>query len=280
MKRILLVLCLLTGPALIGIGTAHAQPSDLPQHRLLVSSHGVSAAAHVFSFCRAITQPVGGGLCADGPPTATSSVPAHGSGTVLLVTGVRADAIAGHVTRPGGSPVPLRIVPADTSGRRFIAVLPSGPPLPLLLVFIRYSGVAGAGGSTESGDAAFSVGLREHRHKRAVPKRLTARVSARCVRPRGRRRSCRLYQRGRIEPPARSAADCRGGRVLVRLIARRRTALRARARTSPDCRYRLRSRRFSLPRSARRVVVRTRFLGSSTLTRSEALSVRFRLTLR
>ena len=280
MKR-LLVLCLLTGPALTGVGTAHAQPSDLPQHRLLVSSHGVSAAAHVFAFCRAITQPVGRGFCADGPPTATSSVRAHGSGAVLLVTGVRVDAIAGHVTRPGGSPhVPLRIVPADTSGRRFIAVLPSGPPLPLLLVFIRHSGVAGAGGSTESGDAAFSIGLREHRHKRAVPKRLTARVRARCVRRPGGRRSCRLYQRGRIEPPAGSAPDCRGGRVLVRLIAGRRTALRARARTSSDCRYRLRSRRFSLPGGARRVVVRTRFLGSSSLTRSEALSVRVRLTLR
>ena len=282
------ILCLLGGPCLLGATPAQAQGGDSPQHRLLVSSHGVSAPAKLVAFCRTETpQPVGRapGLCWDGPniPTPTPSVPAHGGGAVQLVAGVRVDeiiAVLPPLDGPPSSAVPLRVVPADTSGRSFIAVLPPGPPLPLLSIGIRYSGVAGAGGSSESGDAAFTIGLTEHLHGKATPGQVTARARARCARPRGRRHSCRLYQRGRIEPPLAPATDCRGGRVLVELVARGRTVLRARARTSSDCRYRLRGRRFSLPRGAKRVKVRTRFLGSSALAGGDARSIRIRPVFR
>lgn len=138
----------------------------------------------------------------------------------------------------------------------------------------------GAGGTTESGEANFSIALAEHRHERVSPQRVTARATARCGRPRGPRRRCRLYQRGRVEPPVGSAADCRGGQMLVRLIARRQGVLRARVRTTPDCRYRLRGRRFSLPLGRRQVVIRTRFLGSASLTASGTRSIRLRPAFR
>ena len=275
-----MIIGLLVGLGPVGSAAAQAPPGDPPQHRLLVSSHGVTAAAKLFAFCRGIVQPDGRGMgiCGDGVPTPTRSVPAHGGGPLLLVTGVRVNEITARVGRLDGSAdAPLRIAAADASGRRFIAVLPPGPPLPLLSIMIRYSNVAGAGGTTEGGDAAFSIGLTEHRHARARPKQVTASARVRCRPPRGRRRSCRLHQRGRIEPPVGTAADCRGGLMRVRLIARGRSVLRARARTSADCRYRLRGRRFSLPRVARQLVLRTRFVGSSSLGGSRTFSVRLPL---
>ncbi|MCA1700807.1 MAG: hypothetical protein LC790_18645 [Actinobacteria bacterium] len=266
------------------VGAAQAQDDGLPpQHRLLVSSHGLTLATIPHTFCRLIAPPAGYGLggCADGFPRPEPSVPAHGSDRLLLVTGVRVDEITARVASlDGRSNTLLPIAPGDASGRSFTAVLPPGPPLPLLLVSIFYSNVRGAGGATESGDAFFSFGLAEHRHARARPARVTARATARCGRPRGERRSCRLYQRGRIEPPGGAAADCHGGQMLVRVIARRRSVLGAQARTSADCRYRLRGRRFSLGRRAKRVLVRTRFLGSSSLSASRAHSVRLALRIR
>ncbi len=272
-------MCLLAGTCLLGATPAQAQGGDLPQRRLLVESHGVSAPAKLVAGCRSETPPPPDGalaLCWDGPSPIfgppTPSVPAHGGGAVLLVAGVRVDEItAGGV---------LRVVPADTSGRSFTAVLPPGPPLPGLSIQIRYSGAPGAGGGSESGSAFFSIGLTEHLHEKATPRQVTARARARGARRRGRRHSCRLYQRGRIEPPLAPATDCRGGRVLVALVARGRTVLRARARTSPDCRYRLSGRRFSLPRGAKRVKVRTRFLGSSALAGGDARSIRIRPAFR
>ena len=272
-------MCLLAGTCLLGATPAQAQGGDLPQRRLLVESHGVSAPAKLVAGCRSETPPPPNGalaLCWDGPSPIfgppTPSVPAHGGGTVLLVAGVRVDEITA-----GGVP---RVVPADTSGRSFTAVLPPGPPPPGLSIGIRYSGAPGAGGGSESGSAFFSIGLTEHLHGKATPRQVTARARARCARPRGRRHSCRLYQRGRIEPPLTPATDCRGGRVLVRLVARGRTVLRARARTSPDCRYRLSGRRFSLPRGAKRVKVGTRFLGSSALAGGDARLVWIRPAFR
>ena len=279
MRRVLLVLCLLAGPSLVGVGTAHAQRGDPPQHRLLVSSHGVAAAAELGSFCRWTTVGRDDLFCSDSLFTMpASSVPAHGGGAVLIVTGVRVDSIMADLPRRDGPPyASLRVVPADTSRRSFIAVLPPGPLRRVLSVSTRYSAVPAAGGSSESGDASFSIGLAHHRHVR--PKQVTARATARCGRPRGRRRSCRLDQRGRITPVA-SGADCREGHMLVRLIARGRSVLRARARTSGDCRYRIRGRRFLLPLGARQVVLRTRFLGSASLADSDAPSVRLRPVFR
>ena len=283
-------MCLLAGTCLLGATPAQAQGGDLPQRRLLVESHGVSAPAKLVAGCRSETPPPPDGalaLCWDGPSPIfgppTPSVPAHGGGTVLLVAGVRVDEItAGGVPlgAPPSSAVQLRVVPADTSGRSFTAVLPPGPPLPGLSIGIRYSGATGAGGGSETGSASFAIDLTEHLHEKATPRQVTARARARCARRRGRRHSCRLYQRGRIEPPPAPATDCRGGRVLVKLVARGRTVLRARARTSPDCRYRLSGRRFSLPRGAKRVKVGTRFLGSSALAGGDARSIRIRPAFR
>ena len=283
-------MCLLAGTCLLGATPAQAQGGAPPQHRLLVESHGVSAPAKLNAGCRRETPPPPGGplaVCWDGPaPTVgppTPSVPAHAGGAVQLVAGVRVDEITAVGAPRDGLPssaVSLRVVPADPSGRRFIAVLPPGPLLSGLSIGIRYSGAPGAGGGSESGSAFFSIGLTEHLHGKATPRQVTARARARCAPPRGRRHSCRLYQRGRIEPPLTPATDCRGGRVLVRLVARGRTVLRARARTSPDCRYRLRGRRFALPRGAKRVKVGTRFLGSSALAGGDARSIRIRPAFR
>jgi hypothetical protein len=269
MKRVLVVLCLTIGVAFQALGGAASAASwAVEEHRLLVSSHGVSAAVTNWAWCE------GGDNCFP-LPAAPTSLLAHGGGHVRIVTDARVESISVGVARPTGvGGAWLRVFPADTSGRNFVVGLPPGPPLPLLVISTEYSGVP------ESGVAKFTINLVEHRHERARPKQVTARPTARCGRPSGGRRSCRLDQRGRIEPPAGAAADCRGGRMLVRLTANGRTVLRARARTSAACRYRLRGRRFSLPLGAKRVVVRTRFLGSSSLTARQARSVGVRPTFR
>lgn len=280
----MVILVLLVGLGLADCGAAEAQyVGPALQHRLLVSSHGLTVATTAHTFCRRIEPPVGygGGLCSDGSSISPPSVPAHGGGRLLLVTGVRVNDISVRVGPLRGVPgAALPIAAVDLSGRSFSAILPVGPPRPLLTVFVRYSNVPGAGGSTESGDAFFSAGLTVHRHARVRPARVTARATALCGRSRGQRRTCRLSQRGRVEPPVGTPADCRGGRTLVRVIARGRNVLRAQARTSADCRYRLYGRRFSLRRETKRVTVRTRFLGSSTLGASRAFSARLALRIR
>ena len=208
-------MCLLAGTCLLGATPAQAQGGDPPQHRLLVESHGVSARAKLVAGCRSETPPQPGralALCWDGgifgPPT--PSVPAHGGGAVQLVAGVRVDEITAGgapLDGPPSSAVSLRVVPADTSGRSFIAVLPPGPPLPGLSIQIRYSGVPGAGGGSESGSAFFSIGLTEHLHGKATPRQVSACARARCARSRGRRHSCLLAQRGRHAPTLAPATD-------------------------------------------------------------------------
>ncbi len=276
---------LLTVWALAAAGPAASQTAAPPQHRLLAASHGVIVQANVFSSCRTVVDPRGAGMgiCSDGFPTATATrLPVHGGGTVLVGTGVPVTAIAAQYASVNDAipPRPLQVNPLNASGRQFAVVLPGGPPLPLLFVFIQYRDVAGSAGTRESGDAAFSVGLTEHRHAKLRPNAVTALARVRCGGARGGRRRCRLRERGRILRPAGRLGDCRDGRVLVRVVARGRGWLRTTARTDSDCRYRIRSRRFSLPSGVRTVLVRNRFLGSSTLAAKRAATIRIPLRLR
>ena len=151
----------------------------------------------------------------------------------------------------------------DDSGRRFAVTLaPGDPPAPLSIT-IRYSGFAREDGNVESGTLTFVIGVREPgASQRVKPTMVTARSSARCRGgPRGRR--CRFVQRGRVLRPAGRAADCTGGHVVVRALTRGKTVFRARAHTTPDCRYRVRLR--FRPRALIRLRVKTRFLGTPTL---------------
>lgn len=283
-KRTRLVVGLLTGWALVAASPAASQTGAPAQHRLLAASHGASVQANLFSSCRTVVDPQGAGMgsCGDGFPTATvTRLPVHGGGTVLVGTGVPVYAItAQYASADGRSTRALRVNPLSTSGRHFAVVLPGGPPSRLLLVSIQYRDVAGSAGARESGGASFSVGLTEHRHAKTRPSGVTAHTRLLCGRARGQRRRCQLHERGRILKRAGSPGDCRNGRVLVRVVGRGRGWLRATARTSTDCRYRIRGRPFSLPSGVRTVLVRTRFLGSSTLTSKRAASIRLRLPLR
>ena len=283
-KRTRVVVGLLTAWALVAASPAAAQTGTPAQHRLLTSSHGAIVQANLFSSCRTVVDPrgTGMGICSDGFPTATATrLPVHGGGTVLVATGAPAYAItARYASANGMTTRALQVNPLSTSGRQFAVVLPGGPPQPLLLVSIHYPDVTGTGDSRESGDASFSVGLTEHRHAKLRPSGVTARARVRCDRARGQRRRCRLYERGKVLRPAGSVGDCRGGRVLVRVVARGRGRLRASARTSTDCRYRIRGRAFSLPSGVRTILVKNRFRGSSTLAAKRAPSIRIRLRLR
>ena len=278
------VVGLVTAWALVAASPAAAQTGTPAQHRLVAASHGAIVQANLFSFCRTVVDPQGAGtgVCGDGFATATATrLPVHGGGTVLVGTGVPVYAIAAHYANAGGGPTrALRVNRLGATGRQFAVVLPGGPPSPLLFVLIRYRDVPGTAGARESGDAGFSVGLTEHRHTKLRPSAVTARARIRCGRARGQRRRCRLYERARILRPAGRHGDCRDGRALVRVVARGRGRLRASARTSADCRYRIRGRPFSLPSRVRTVVVRNRFLGSSTLAAKRAASIRIRLRLR
>lgn len=281
-RCILALLGIVTACALGAAGPAAGQAGTvLPQHRLVAASHGVSVQANLFTYCRLIDSPLEDrGICVDGRPGATAtSVPVHGGGDVTIVTGVPVYEIAAafaNLDGSGGSRLPVRAL--DTSGRNFAVVLPPGAPFPLLLVSTRYRNVSGDGGRTnESGDAHFSVSLSEHRHGKVRPTHVTAFPRIRCGPPRNGRRSCRLRQRGSVGLPERTSADCRGGRVLVRVAARRRGLVVTRVPTRADCRYRFRSPRFSLPPGVNRVVVRTRFLGGSSTRSRSTRPIRIRL---
>ena len=283
-KRRCSVVGLITAWALVAASPAAPQTGSPAQHRLLVASHGALVQAHLFSFCRTVVNPPGAGMgvCSDGLPTATATrLPVHGRGTVRVGTAVRVYAISAQYASANGITTrALQVSRLGTSGRQFAVALPGGPPPALLLVSIQYRDVPGAAGAREAGDASFSVGLTEHRHARLRRGGVTARARVRCRRARGQRRRCRLRERGRVLRPAGTRGDCRGGRVVVRVVARGRTRLRARARTTSDCRYRIRGRPFSLPSGVRTIVVRNRFLGSSTLATRRAVPIRIRLRLR
>lgn len=251
-------------------------PAQPPQHRLVVASHGVSAQASLYTYCRSGTYPLPGAGCGDGLPGPTAvRVPVHGGGDVAITTGVPVYSTTAVFYFPSERrEIVLKVRALDASGRRFAATLPAGPPpLPLLLVGIRYRDVPSTVMGLESGSAYFSVSLVEHRHPRVRPVGVSAIARVRCE----RRRRCRLNPRGEVRRPAASAADCQNGSVLVRVLARGRGRMRATVPTSAGCRYRLGSRAFSLPGRVRRVLVRTSFLGSSTLTGKRAPSIGVRV---
>ena len=251
--------------------------ADAPQHQLVGVSHGVTVKANLFSYCRSVTPPagVGTGACSDGPATATATrLPVHRNGSVIIATGVPVtEVVARYADSYSVETVVLPVTALDTSRRRFAVTLPASPPLTLLLVDIRYSDIAGADGSREAGSAGFSIGLREHRHL-VRPTAVTARAGVSCRATTGGARRCRLTVRGTIRRPAGSRADCRAGRILIRVFTGERRVLRVTVATTAGCRFRLAERSFSLPRGSDRVRVETRFLGSPTLAARSAPAVR------
>ncbi|MGH2841491.1 MAG: hypothetical protein ACRDKY_11785, partial [Solirubrobacteraceae bacterium] len=180
-----------------------------------------------------------------------------------------------YANASGSSTTDLTIAALDMSRRRFAAVLPAGEPSPLLLVSIAYRDVQGAGGRRESGDAHFSIGLKQYRRRR--PTAVTAHARVRCAAAATRAQRCRLRQVGTVRRPTGSHADCRGGRVLVTVLAGGRRVLQTTVPTTTTCRYRLRRRVFSLGAGIDSVWVKTRFLGSPSLTSRRAPTVRIRL---
>ena len=269
---------------LMTVSPAAAQSdADAPQHQLLAASHGVIVQANLFSYCRMITPPVGlgTGACSDGPATATAPrLPVHRGGSVTIATAVPTTLVtARYVDANSLSQVDLSVSPLDASMRRFAIALPASPPFTLLIVDIRYNDLAGADGTREAGSAGFSIGLREHVHK-VQPTAVTASPRVSCRPVAGGARRCRLEARGAIRRPAASAADCRAGRMLIRAFAGGRRVLRTTVPTTPDCRYRLQERAFSVRRGVDRARVETRFLGSPSLAARSAPAVRLDLSSR
>lgn len=268
--------------ALSCVSPAAAQSdADAPQHQLFAASHGVTVKANLFSYCRSITAPAGAspGVCSDGPATATATrLPVHRNGSVIIATAVPVTSImARYADAYSVSPAVLPVAALDASMRRFAVTLPASAPFTLLLVDIRYSDLAGADGNREAGSASFSIGLREHRH-RVRPTAVTARAEVSCRATTGGARRCRLTERGTIRRPAGSSADCRAGRMLIRVFTRGRRVLRTTVPTTAGCRYRVTERSFSLPRGRDRVRVETRFLGSPTLSARSAPTIRIDLS--
>ncbi len=138
----------------------------------------------------------------------------------------------------------------------------------LLLVSLAYSDLPRPDGKLESGDAHFSVGLREHRHptaRKATPIAVTTRVRVSCDgndasagklpdQPGGHgpppaRQQGRLPRRPRADPRPRGAAHVATATV----------------RTTVGCRYRLQNRAFALAADTFAITVETRFLGNAAL---------------
>jgi hypothetical protein len=264
--------------ALLAAPPASAQLSENPiQHLLSANSHDVTVFASPFTSCRSATDAsgVGVGVCSDGFPGPTATlVPVHPGGSVAIAVGAPTNTFTARYAATGGAlGAELAVAPLDDSRQRFAVVLPVSPPADLLLVSTTYSDVPGAPGSTESGDAHFSIGLRVHTHPKPKPDGITANalLSCRTIASGGRR--CRVSERGTIRRPVTSAADCRGGRVLVRVFVRGRRVVRATVPVTADCRYRLQGRSFSLTRGSTTAVIRTRFLGSSALAARSAPAI-------
>ena len=245
-------------------------PRDGP-HRLLVSSGKVTAQAEGGWGCWFVSRPggYGSGVCVDPPARPVGWVPSSRAprpidGELMIEAGARVD----HMDARTGS---TSLVPRalDGGGRRFAVTLTPGPA-PVLTVTIRYSGYARADGSVESGTLTFKIGIREPEKEpvpgageRVAPTAVTARSSARC-KAGPRRQRCRFIQSGRVLRPGGRGADCVGGHVRISAQARGKTLFRARAKTSPDCRYTVRVR-FRPSRDLTALKVSTRFLGTPSL---------------
>ena len=259
--------------------------ADAPGLRLTATSHGVSAKAKLFTYCNSVVQPdgTGTGVCADGfaGPTATR-VPVHRRGSVTLVTNVRVRSVSARYADVNAAPsASLRVRALDATGRRYAVSLPSSRPRSLLLVSLDYSDLPRPDGTLESGDAAFSVGLREHRHstaRKATPIAVTTRAQASCDGIDGGGQSCRISQQGTVLRRPGTKADCRGGRVRIRVLAEGRQVVSATVRTTAGCRYRLQDRAFALADDVFAITVETRFLGSASLAARSAPANRIALT--
>jgi hypothetical protein len=157
----------------IAVGFAAAAPAATgtpPVHKLSATSHGVTVRARVFTFCRTLTDPAGTGtgLCSDGVPGATyRRLPVHPGGSVLIAVGAPVTSLtARYATADGaGAARTLKVTRLGTGHRRFKISLPASRPAALLIVSTTYRDVPTADGKRDSGDAAFSIGLRLHRHR-------------------------------------------------------------------------------------------------------------------
>jgi len=281
-QRFVASLTILVSCALVTASPASAQLSENPpQHQLSATGHSVTVSASPYTFCRSVLDAAGGvGVCSDGVPRPTATrVPVHPGDSVVIAVGGPTTTFTARSGAAGAPAVgaSLAVMPLDESRQRFAVVLPASRPPELLLVSTTYSDVPGAPGTTESGDAHFSIGLQEHLHAKLKPSGVTAsaRVSCRETASGGRR--CRVSEEGTIRPPAASAVDCGAGRVLVRVFVRGKRVVRTTVPVTPDCRYRLQGRSFSLQRGNATAVVHTRFLGSTSLTGRSAPAIRIRV---
>ncbi len=280
-QRFVASLTILVSCALVTASPASAQLGESPpQHRLSATGHSVTVSASPFTFCRTVFDAAGAlGVCSDGFPGPTATrVPVHPGDSVVIAVGAPTTTFTADSAAEGSAVfTSLAVMPLDESRQRFAVVLPASRPPELLLVSTRYSELPGAPGTTETGDAHFSIGLQEHLHAKLKPSGVTAsaRVSCRATAAGGRR--CRVSEQGTIRLAAASAVDCAGGRMLVRVFVRGRRVVRTTVPVTPDCRYRLQGRSFSLGRGNATAVVHTRFLGSTSLTARSAPAIRIRV---
>ena len=263
-------------------GAAAQSDADAPQHQLTVFSHGVSAKAGLFTYCRSVTpaQGVPTGICGDGVPGATATrVPVHRGGAVIVTIGAAVTyLVARYAAADGSGAGPALPVDAlDATRRRFAVDLPDARPSDLLLVSIAYRDLARADGGRESGDAHFSVSLTEHRHPRRTPRAVIARAQVSCNVIASGQQRCRLSASGTVVRPPGVVGGCRGGRVRVRVLARGRAAMQATRPVTTACRHRVDERFFTLPAGVDVVSVHTRFLGSARLKPRNAPAIRIEL---
>ena len=271
--------------ALSGVAAPAAGQSTAgaPGLRLSASSHGVSVKAKLFTYCNTVRAPdgVGSGVCADGIPGPTATrVPVHRRSSVRIATNARVRSVSARYAGAAAAGA-LRVRALDPSGRRFSVSLPGSRPASLLLVSLAYSDLPRPDGRLESGDAHFSVGLREHRHPRAkrkaTPLAVTARAQASCDVTDLGGQSCRISQAGTVRRRPGTKADCRGGRVRIRVLAQDRPIVTSTVRTTAGCRYRLQDRAFALEADTAAITVETRFLGSDSLAARNAPASRIDL---
>lgn len=276
------------GALSIAAAPAAAQSgAGAPELRLSAAGHGVSVTAKLFTYCNSVVAPdgTGTGLCADGTPGPTAKrVPVHRRGSVTIATNARVRSVTARYADPNAAPsATLHVRTLDATGRRFSVSLPATRPRSLLLISLAYRDLRRSDGPLESGDAHFSVGLREHRHatakRRPRPIAVTARARASCDVTDLGGQSCRISQTGAVRRRPGTKADCRGGRVRIRVVAQdRRHVVTATVRTTAGCRYRLQDRAFALEADTAAITVQTRFLGSDSLAPRSAPTRRIDLT--
>ncbi|MDP1849957.1 MAG: hypothetical protein Q8K79_19385 [Solirubrobacteraceae bacterium] len=286
-RRVLLALVAFGALSALAAPAASQSGAGAPDLRLTAASHGVSVKAKLFTYCNTVVQPdgTGTGLCADGIPGPTSTrLPVHRRGSVTITTDARVGSVFARYADVGAAPssATLRVRALDTSGRRFSVSLPDARPRSLLLVSLAYGDLPRPDGGRESGDAHFSVGLREHRHPKAkrkpTPIAVTTRAQASCDVTDLGGQSCRINQEGTVRRRPGTKADCRGGRVRIRVLAQNRHVVTSTVRTTTGCRYRLQDRAFALEADTAAITVQTRFLGSDSLAARSAPTNRIDLT--